>query len=296
MQNVKATGKGKKKPVSARLSVIFARQSPTAIIFRRGPSKWVQLIKWNTDTDEFVPGQWFHGKIYDRRSDLSPDGTLLIYFAQKITGRTLADAEYTYAWTAISKPPFLTALALWPKGDCWHGGGSFLNNQAVLLNHAKNVSEPHPEHKPTGLKVRLREKVTGEDDPIYSERLDRDGWKQKQEWLVRYEGRRGFVTSQPEVRQKDAPSDAVSIEMVRSINDLDYSEEFTVMEGGARATPIVGASWVDWDHRGRLIVAKDGKISVATVSSDGRLVEQELEDFNLSKPNPVKSPEWATRW
>src|SRR5262249_17885427 len=44
-------------------------------------------------------------------------------FAQKITGRSKKDTEYTYAWTAISRPPFLTALALWPKGDCWHGAG-----------------------------------------------------------------------------------------------------------------------------------------------------------------------------
>lgn len=123
MQNVSVTQKGKKGTVPARLFMIFARRSPTAVIFRRGPSKWVQLIKWNTATDLFESGQWFNGRIYERRSDLSPDGSLLIYFAQKISARSMQDAEYTYAWTAISRPPFLTALALWPKGDCWHGGG-----------------------------------------------------------------------------------------------------------------------------------------------------------------------------
>jgi hypothetical protein len=81
MQNVLATGKGEKGPVGARLHMILARKAHTAVIFRRGPSKWVQLIKWNTDTDDFDLGQWFHGRIYERRCDLSPDGSLLVYFA-----------------------------------------------------------------------------------------------------------------------------------------------------------------------------------------------------------------------
>jgi len=58
----------------------------------------VQLIRWNTKTDEFETGQRFHGRVYVGRSDLSPDGSLLIYFANKISSQTLADTEYSYAW------------------------------------------------------------------------------------------------------------------------------------------------------------------------------------------------------
>jgi hypothetical protein len=42
---------------------------------------------------------------------------------QKLDGHQ--DASYTYAWTAVSKPPWLTALGLCPKGNCWDGGGLF---------------------------------------------------------------------------------------------------------------------------------------------------------------------------
>src|SRR4051794_20213611 len=101
----------------ARLQVLLARAAPVGLILRRGPSKWVQLVKWDTAADRFEPGQWFHGRLYERRGDLSPDGRLFVYFASKFTGLTLADREYTYAWTAVSRPPYLTALALWPKGD-----------------------------------------------------------------------------------------------------------------------------------------------------------------------------------
>ena len=189
MRNVRVTSKGKKGPVSARLFMVFARKSPTAVIFRRGPSKWVQLIKWDTKSDTFEPGQWFNGRIYERRSDLSPDGSMLIYFAQKISARSIKDQEYTYAWTAISKPPYLTALALWPKGDCWHGGGSFKNDRVVLLNHKPEVSTPHKKHKPHRLLLVIpNPQAHGEDDPIFSQRLERDGWQLREAWQVENRG------------------------------------------------------------------------------------------------------------
>ena len=75
---------------------------------------------------------------------------MLVYFAQKIEGRTLQDTEYTYAWTAVSRPPYITALALWPKGDCWHGGGLFQDNKTLILNHKPDVAKAHPNHIPYG--------------------------------------------------------------------------------------------------------------------------------------------------
>src|SRR5689334_23259019 len=93
-----------------RLYALLARKSPRAVIFRRGPSRQVQLISWNTEKDTFEPGQWFKGRIYERRCDLSPNGDLLIYFAAK-------HKEPLYSWSAVSRPPYLTALALWRKGD-----------------------------------------------------------------------------------------------------------------------------------------------------------------------------------
>src|SRR5579864_2896071 len=188
MRNVRSNPKNQKGPVPARLFMLFARKMPVAVIFRRGPSKWVQLIKWNTSTDEFEQGQWFNGRIYERRSDLSPAGTLLIYFAQKITPKSKKDMEYTYAWTAISKPPYLTALALWPKGDCWHGGGSFKNARVVLLNHKPAVATPHKDHKPHRLLVRPNSNANGEDEPIFSQRLERDGWKLITPWKIENRG------------------------------------------------------------------------------------------------------------
>lgn len=297
MQNVKATRKGK-RPVPARLFIIFARKSPSAVIFRRGPSKWVQLIKWDTKTDIFEPGQWFNGRIYERRSDLSPDGSLLIYFAQKISAHSLKDSEYTYAWTAISKPPYLTALALWPKGDCWHGGGLFKNGKVVLLNHKPAVAKPHKHHNPHRLLVIPNPNAHGEDGPIFSQRLERDGWRLKQVWQIENRGYpKLFRTIQPELREKWNPGSSHLIRLKRSIECLDYSEEFTVQTIGHDSdTTIAGASWVDWDQQGRLVYAKDGKIFAASTKSSGELSEKLLADFNGSKPEPLEAPQWAQKW
>jgi hypothetical protein len=298
MQNVKVTQKGEKGPVPARIFFMLARSSPTAVVFRRGPSKWVQLLKWNTDSDSFEPGQWFHGKIYERRSDLSPDGSMLLYFAQKIEGRTLHDVEYTYAWTAVSRPPFLTALALWPKGDCWHGGGSFQDDKTVILNHKPDVARPHPNHIPQGLEVILRNHVHGEDDPIFSERLQRDGWEIKQEWVLEYRGYPlMYTTPQPEIREKRNLDGSLLIRLTRSVEGLDYAEEFAVSSGdGSVLFQIERASWADWDHRGRMVFARDGKIFEGQVDDRAALNTRELVDLNSAKPVPIRSPNWASQW
>lgn len=296
MQNSPVTRKGK-EPVAARLFAIFARKAPVAVIFRRGPSKWVQLIKWNTDDDSFEPGQWFHGRIYERRGDLSPDGSLLVYFAQKINARTLKDNEYGYAWTAISKPPYLTALALWPKKDCWDGGGLFEGKKSLQLNHF--IAESHPEHKPRGwLHVTAKISARGEDDPIFSDRIQRDGWNLRQEWKVKNQGHpKYFVTSQPEIREKSSKGGGHVLRLTRSITRFSFTEAFCVTDRkGSYERKIPGASWADWDQRGRLVFLRGGKVFAADSSEKGSQGETLLADLNRSKSEPIVAPYQATIW
>jgi hypothetical protein len=157
---------------SVRLYVLLARKSSRAVIFRRGPSKQVALVSWETDRHEFRIGQWLKGRIYELRCDLSPSGERLIYFGAKYRSphRT---------WTAISRPPFLTALTMWPKGDAWGGGGLFHDENTIGLNHRANERKAEGE-----LRVPKRVSVEplapapgrGEDNPIWATRLARDGW------------------------------------------------------------------------------------------------------------------------
>lgn len=118
--------------VEPRLHVFFASESPRALILRRGPSDWMHVLAWNTATDVVTRGAWFHGRIDASRCSLSPDGNLFIYFA--VCHRKTSRWPLGFAWTAISRPPWLTALIRWPQSDMWGGGGSFNSNKSVILN------------------------------------------------------------------------------------------------------------------------------------------------------------------
>jgi hypothetical protein len=254
-----------------RLQVLLARRAPIGVIFRRGPSKWVQIIKWDTQRDVFEEGQSFHGHIYVGRSDLSPDGSLLIHFASKFNKKSVSDREYTYAWTAVSKPPFLTALALWPKGDCWHGGGLFTTSRDVFLNHRPDVAEPHPKHLPQGIRVVSNPNAAGEDDGVLIPRLERDGWKLLQDLEYDYYGRR----------------------TVRPAGEEQWLCSVASKQG--KSLLIGTGTWADFDQQNRTVFASSGKLFAATIKK-GTVNLEELADFNGSKRSNLRAPTWATKW
>jgi hypothetical protein len=280
-----------KAPPPCRIQVLLARRASIGVIFRRGPSKWVQIIKWDTKSDSFEPGQWFHGHLYMGRSDLSPDGSLLIYFASKFNKKTVSDKEYTYAWSAISKPPFLMALALWPKGDCWHGGGLFRTSCDVFLNHRPDVSEPHPKHLPTGVRLRSNPDAAGEDDGVAVTRMVRDGWKILQNPEVDYYERR---TIQPAIFEQTGSKGSTKLRVEKYF----YPEEqwlCSLVTKQGKSFLVGTGTCVDFDQQGRLIFGSDGKLFAATLKQ-GKVDLEQLTDFNRAKPTSLKALTWATRW
>lgn len=166
--------RGRLKPaVPARVHILLARAAPTAVVVRRGPSKQVCMLGWNRDNDRIEIGQWLRGRIYELRCDLSPDGRHLIYFA--MNGRWRSPSKGS--WSAISRAPYLKALAFWPKGDCWNGGGLFVSDRDYWLNDAFG------RHQLQRDDTRLRRveappmaHCLGECPDIYYPRLERDGW------------------------------------------------------------------------------------------------------------------------
>jgi hypothetical protein len=157
----------------ARIHVLLARDAPLGVVIRRGPTKRVCTVLWDRKTDTFHMGQWLKGRIYERRSDLSPDGKYLIYFA--LNGKW--QAETRGAWTAVSVAPYLKAIVLLAKGDTWHGGGLFTgNNQYWLNDGAGHKLLRDSRQVQRDLKFRPREHFGGECPGVYYLRLQRDGW------------------------------------------------------------------------------------------------------------------------
>lgn len=163
-----------------RLYFIVAREAPIAVVFRRGPTKQVELLTWDLRSDELTPGQWLKGRIYERKSDISPKGDLLIYFAAKWEARPITEGS----WTAVSRPPYLTALALWFNGDVIGGGGLFDTDRHLRLDGGLRPSGDF--ELPNWMRVDSVEKQlpyrSGE--PIEDMRMRRDGWHRIEEATI----------------------------------------------------------------------------------------------------------------
>jgi hypothetical protein len=156
----------------ARIHVLLAGEAPVGVVVRRGPSRNVCTLLWDRTKDMFHLGQWLRGRIYERRCDLSPDGKYLIYFAMN-----MKSSETRGSWTAISLTPYLKAITLYAKGDCWLGGGLFTSNKTYWLNDGctDEILTESPEVR-RDLTYQPLGNYGGECPSVYYRRLQRDGW------------------------------------------------------------------------------------------------------------------------
>jgi len=106
-----------------RLHLFHARDTPKTVILRQGPSRTYRMILWDRDGDPFQDGQWPKTKVYIQRCDIAPDGEHFLYFT--LDGQWDGPSKGSY--TVISRPPYFTALRLYPQGNTWGGGGYFLD-------------------------------------------------------------------------------------------------------------------------------------------------------------------------
>lgn len=301
--------------VACRLFVILAREAPVGIIFRRGPSKWTQIIKWNTDSDIFEYGAWFHGQFYPERCDISPDGTKLIYFATNYAGNGSIedrDDDFPVTWTAISKIPWLTALLVWPNMGTYFGGGVFDTNTKVSVNQdihdQLNFDQPDV---PPDLEVSFERQFWDHNWHTLF-RLEREGWKPKEaypwgsipKFTIQQDGKVVVQPTDPNcpldtpshirtIHEKDHPGGQYSLIMTSVYDRAEKNQTFEVKDNVRHTvTPIKRAVWADWDKKGRLVFAREGKLFTGTITYHS----DELVDFNPSKPKRTTAPRWAREW
>jgi hypothetical protein len=268
----------------ARLHILLARDAPLGVVLRRGPSNHVCTLLWDRRDDSFRLGQWLKGRIYERRCDLSPDGKYLIYFA--MNGRW--NSETKGSWTAISRAPYLKALALFPKGDCWNGGGLFTGKDTYWMNHdgEDSVLFDHSRmHR--DLKYRSKGAFGGECEGVYVPRLLRDGWtlveRKQVGWTrkTRFEKplRGGWILRKIAHGEIGSPPGKGC-----------YWDEHEVVHP-ASGQRISGADWEWAEVDGeRLVWAAGGKLFAGTIAEDGSLEERLLHDFNEMTFEAIEAP------
>ena len=275
-----------------RLTVFLARKAPLGVILRRGPSSWAQLTLWHRDRDEFVHGQWFHGRIYERRCDLSPDGRHFIYFAAKYGPGSHKDpGGIGESWTAISRPPYFTALSLWPNLGAWYGGGVFTGDNRVLLDATCTLT-PHGKGPPPKFRVA----ALPADTAPWQERLLRDGWQLLSRGFDPRTHRRVGVQ---EIWRKSNPERPVTL--CREVEDVDFNRyggfygDSYWLEGGDDLIPLDAVDWADWDSWDRLVFVRRGGLYAAHAT--GAVLEERLLcDFNPFEPRELAPPQWARTW
>lgn len=271
------------KQFPPRIHCLIAPGERKAVVIRRGPSDTVCIIGWDMKADTFVTGQWMRGRIYERRSDLSPDGRHLIYFA--MNGKM--DSETRGSWTAISQAPHLKALVLLAKGDCWHGGGLFTGKKTYWLNDGyghellrdNSCLMRDQKHKPPHY-------FGGECLTVYYNRLMRDGWRmvegtEKTEAHVVFEK---TISSEIILRKYchagcgNPPGKGVY-----------YDTHALVYATGGIVAKHPTWEWADFDGK-RLLYADTGKLYRASPNETESDTPTLLHDFNDMKFEALAAP------
>ena len=58
----------KSDPASApRIYGIVAQDAPVVAVFRRGPTEWAHIGRWDLERGCYEPGAWLHGRLFPRR-------------------------------------------------------------------------------------------------------------------------------------------------------------------------------------------------------------------------------------
>jgi hypothetical protein len=269
----------------ARIHVLLAREAPVGVVIRRGPSKQVCTVQWERRHDEFHVGQWLRGRIYERRSDLSPDGRYLIYFA--MNGKWGSEARGS--WTAISQTPYLKALAIFPKGDCWHGGGLFTGTRSYWLNDGYGHSELRNTHDlKRDLEFRPSGSVGGECLSVYYPRLLRDGWtivervsvaKWKNFDVFEKSLEGGWVLRKIAHAEIGAPEG----------KSCYWDEHELLHPQSGKRVKYPHWEWAETDAK-RLVWAEKGKLFAGQTGGEGVTGETQLFDFNMMSFEPIEAP------
>ena len=290
---------GQQALAPCRLFCVLATDAPRAVILRRGPTRRVQLLLWHTDTDTFEAGQWFYGKISDGLRDLSPDGTRLLYVAQKAKTPEREKSRTTHRWTALSRPPYFTALRLWPCGGTWQGGG-FLSNRTLWLCYGRREVK---EQSYKGFSIQA-----SFEPQRFQERSLRAGWEIVQQGAFGWERlpdnvpgpalRVRGVTTQPMIWRKFRPDRRYSlvVELYREPN-LKFERLISLVDSATGEQQLIeGTTWEDWDQQGRLVFARAGKL-FASLEAEGQPLDvREIADFNGNTPSVVIAPYRGKRW
>lgn len=274
-----STSRGSAGP---RLFCIPATAAPVVAVIRRGPSAWCQLGRWDLDEPSFEPGSWIKGTIYPQKCDVSPDGR---WFAGSIL-KANSDWGAGDIYEAVSRLPWLTALAAWNAGTTYTRGIHFTDDPGVSPLGEPDVGDVGPILDRYGLGLYRPEQFAVE---------RRRGWVESAGTPPRQAGG-GWDESRDVTMEKPRPGGAGSILMVRggygafrTMPDWYDPVEYAIVHEGDLMI-LDAVQWADWDGSGRLLLATDdGRLQIRSLSAHELDVLWEV-DLAPLRPDPQPPP------
>lgn len=273
------------KHLPPRIYCLLATEAPVVAVFRRGPSQWSHIGRWDLAQNRYEPGAWLRGRIFPRRSDISPDGQWLCYFAHN------PNAQWAHGDTyiALSKLPWLTALHAFGTCGTWTRGYHFTSDGSC--DDPRDAATPMP----YGLKSIPIIQFANERRRGWAEASDSPPRSAGGPWDERRNAR--LQKQQPNgdrllrVESVGRAGGEFGVEQAVDGLSLVYA-----LESGGEIEILDDVQWADWDDKGRLLVAtRSGKLQVREL----RRLSFDLafeENLSLLHPEPTKAPNWAQQW
>lgn len=271
--------------VPPRIYCIPAAGAPIVAVFRRGPTNWSHVGRWDLGGGRYEPGAWLGGRIFPRRSDLSPDGRFLCYFAHKPS----ATWSHGEAYVAVSKLPWLTALHAFGTCGTWTRGYHFTEDEACENPEHPRLPIPYGLRSIPAVQFANERRRGWEEAPDSPQRDPGDAWDERRNARMRKRQPGGDRLLCVESRGWAGGEFGIG----QAVDGLRVGYW---LEVDGEIQPLNHLQWADWDRDGHLLVAtRDGKLQVWSL---GRGEPDVLFEKNLSllEPNPGPAPDWAQRW
>ncbi len=273
------------KKAPPRIYCIPATQAPVVAVFRRGPTDWSQVGRWDLKQRRYEPGAWLGGRIFPRRSDLSPDGRFLCYFAHKPGTHW----EHGEAYVALSKLPWLTALHAFGTCGTWTRGYYFTEPQDSEQSDEPKLPIPYGLRSIPVVQF-ANERRRGWEEAVDSPKRDPgDAWDERRN--ARLQKRQPGGDRLLGVESLGWAGGEFGVD--QAVDGLRVSYW---LETNGEIQRMDDIQWADWDQAGQLLVAtRSGKLQILHLEGDHPQVLFE-EDLSHAEPNPVPAPAWAQQW
>jgi hypothetical protein len=259
-------------------------------VIRRGPSSWSGVGRWDVARGAYEHGAWLRGTLYPQRCDLSPSGEWLCYFALH------ASATWELGWTyvAISRLPWLHALAAWRTDGTWTRGAHFVPDASVSEVGVPDHGSVDYETLEAGWLAPT---------PAASYAVERRrGWSEAEGTVPRaaddfWDEHRAdsLRLVKPQPGSKGGVRLEVSGRYAAFRSGSPAPVRYRVAEQGCDVS-LPDVQWADWAREGTLLVATTGGQLERRTAGLWSRPAQIVADLAQEPPEPVEAPPEARRW